>query len=327
MIRFLHPWLLLGLLLVPLFLLWRRRRKPATLPLPALEDVAGMPRTLRARLSAVPDVLRIAAVCLLVVALARPQSGAREIQVVSEGIDIMLAIDVSGSMKAEDFRPNNRLHVAKEVAKQFVSGRTGDRIGLVVFAARSFTQCPLTTDYPVLLGLIDRVDFGMIEDGTAVGLALANATNRLKGSPGKSKVVILLTDGRNNAGNIDPLTAADVARAMGVRVYTIGAGVEGEALYPVDDPVFGRRYVRMPSEVDEKTLREIAKRTGGLYFRATDAQALAQIYQKIGDLEKSRIETREYVQYSELGAYLAIPALALVVLEIVLAASVFLRVP
>jgi len=327
MIRLLHPWILLALLLVPAFLVWKRRRKPAALPLPALDAVPGMPCTWRSRLASVPEALRIIALCLLVVALSRPQSGEREIQVVSEGIDIMLAIDISGSMKAEDFRPNNRLHVAKEVAKQFVSGRTGDRIGLVVFAARSFTQCPLTTDYPVLIGLIDRVDFGMIEDGTAVGLALANATNRLKGSHAKSKVVILLTDGRNNAGNIDPLTAADVAAALGVRAYTIGAGVEGEALYPVNDPVFGRRYQRMPSQVDDETLGEIARRTGGLYFRATDAEALAQIYTRIGELEKTRVETREYVQYSELGAFLAIPAIVLVVLEIVLAATVLLRVP
>lgn len=327
MIRFLYPWLLLGLLLVPAFLLWRRRRRAAALPLPALDEVSEMPRTMRVRLAGIPEWLRVMALCLLVVALARPQSGEREIQVVSEGIDIVLAVDISGSMKAEDFRPNNRLHVAKEVAKQFVQGRTGDRIGLVVFAARSFTQCPLTTDYSVLLGLIDRVDFGMIEDGTAVGLALANATNRLKASPAKGKVVILLTDGRNNAGNIDPLTAADVARALGVRVYTIGAGVEGEALYPVNDPVFGRRYVRMPSQVDDAMLEEIARRTGGLYFRAADAEALAQIYRRIGELEKTRVETREYVRYSELGAFLAIPALALIVLEIVLAATVFLRVP
>jgi Ca-activated chloride channel family protein len=326
-IRLLYPWVLAGLLLIPALILWRRRRRPPALPLPALADVPGMPRTLRARLAGLPSVLRLVALGLLVVALARPQSGEREIQVISEGIDIMLVLDTSGSMKAEDFKPNNRLYVAKEVAKQFISGRTGDRIGLVVFSARSFTQCPLTTDYPVLLNLIDHVDFGMIEDGTAIGLALANATGRVRGGPGKSKVVILLTDGRNNAGNIDPLTSADAAQALGVRVYTIGAGVEGEALYPVDDPVFGRRYVRMPSQVDDETLGEIARRTGGLYFRATDSEALARIYRKIDDLEKTKVETREYVRYSELGAMLAIPALILLLAEIALGATVFLKVP
>lgn len=300
--RFAEPWFLLLLLLIPLLAVWRwrfRRRDPAVL----FADAAGWfgGTTWRTRLDRLLRLAPWAALGLLAVALARPQSGTREIDVRSEGIDIVVVIDASGSMRAEDFQPNNRLYVARQVASQFVEGRTGDRIGVVVFAGEAFTQCPLTLDQGVLNELINSIDFGIQPDATAIGSAIATAVNRLRKSEARSKVVILLTDGRNNAGAIDPLTAADAAAALGVRIYTIGVGVQGEAPYPVDDPLFGRRYVRQPSEVDDATLRKIADKTGGLYFRATSSEALKAIYGRIDKLEKTTVQTREYVNYSDLG--------------------------
>lgn len=264
---------------------------------------------------------------LLVVALARPRFGQKEVEVTSEGIDIVLALDISGSMKAEDFQPHNRLYVAKEEAKKFVRGRSTDRIGLVVFASNSYTQCPLTTDYDVLERLIDEVDFGDIKDGTAIGMAIANGVNRLKDIPGKSRIIVLLTDGRNNAGTIDPVTAAELARSLQVRVYAIGAGAMEEAPYPVDDPVFGRRYVNLPAQVDDAALTRIAEITGGEYFRATDAEALDRIYGQIDQLEKTQVETREWTNYSEVGSYLAIPVLLLILLEGLLGSTILRRLP
>jgi Ca-activated chloride channel homolog len=264
---------------------------------------------------------------LAVLALARPQAGTREIDVKSEGIDIVLAVDASGSMKAEDFKPNNRLFVAKEVAAQFVDGRQGDRIGIVVFAGEAFTQCPLTLDYGILKELIGAIDFGIEPDGTAIGMAIANSVNRLRRSEAKSKVVILLTDGINNSGAIDPLTAAEAASALNIKIYTIGVGVEGEAPYPVDDPVFGRRYVRMPSDVDDEALGKIAERTGGLYFRATSPEALREIYARIDRLEKTKVETREYVDYSDLGPELTVWAAALLTLTVLAGATFLSRLP
>jgi Ca-activated chloride channel family protein len=249
----------------------------------------------------------------LVFALARPQTGAARVEVKSEGIDIVLALDISGSMRAEDFKPNNRLYVAKDVAKRFVEGRVGDRIGLVVFAGGAYTQCPRTMDYSILQSLLDQVDFGQVPDGTAIGMALATSVNRLRQAEGQSRIVILLTDGQNNAGEIDPITAAEAARALGVKVYTIGAGTDGPARIPVDDPVFGRRYVTIDASVDEESLAEIARLTDGRYYRATSAEALAAIYGEINQMEKTEAETVEYIQYNEKGPLLALfAALALV---------------
>jgi Ca-activated chloride channel family protein len=270
--------------------------------------------------------LELIGLILTVLILARPQTGVKEREVVSEGIDIVLALDISGSMRAMDFQPN-RLTAAKEVAKRFIAGRQGDRIGLVVFSADSFTQCPLTLDYGVLSDLIDQVDFGMIADGTAIGMGLANAANRLRESPGKSKVVILLTDGVNNAGRVDPITAAGLAKALGIRVYTVGAGVEGEAPYPVDDPVFGRRTVMMRSTIDEDVLRRIAAATGGEFFRARDEGTLAAIYDRISELEKTKVETREYVRYDEIGPFLLLPAFVLIGIIMLLESTFLLKVP
>ncbi|MCB9462925.1 MAG: VWA domain-containing protein [Candidatus Eisenbacteria bacterium] len=245
----------------------------------------------------------------------------------SEGIDIVLAIDISSSMKAEDFQPKNRLHVAKEEAKKFVAGRKTDRIGLVVFASNSFTQCPLTTDYAVIDRLIDEIDFGDIQDGTAIGMAIANGVNRLKDVEAKSRVLIVLTDGRNNAGTIDPLTAAELAHSLGVRVYTIRVGDQDEAPFPVEDPVFGKHYVSMPAQVDEETLTQIADITDGKYFRATDAESLAGIYSRIDALEKTVVETREWVNYSDVGTRFLLPALGLLLLELITGLAFLRRLP
>ena len=267
------------------------------------------------------------ALVLLVVALARPRSGESEVKVNSEGIDIVLALDISSSMKAEDFQPLNRLHVAKREADRFVSGRTSDRIGLVVFAANAYTQCPLTTDYDVLHRLIEEIQFGDIRDGTAIGMAIANGVNRLKDTEGSSRVLILLTDGQNNQGTVDPVTAAELAHSLGVRIYTIGVGALDEAPYPVEDPVFGKNYVYVPAQVDEETLTQIAEITGGEYFRATDAEALAQIYDRIDAMETVEVEMREWVNYSEFGSYLMFPVLLLVLGELVLGATILRRLP
>ncbi|GAB4318652.1 MAG: VWA domain-containing protein [Candidatus Zixiibacteriota bacterium] len=322
--RFDQPWFLLALVLVAagLALLWWRRdrgRPVASYSNLGLLEKGGT--TIRSRAWWVPTALRVLALVLMVVAIARPQSGTSSREITSEGIDIMLVLDVSGSMKAEDFRPNNRLYVAKQVIRDFVEGRSNDRIGLVVFAAQSFTQCPLTLDYDVLTGFLDEIDFGMIEDGTAIGMALANAINRLRDSDAKSKVVILLTDGVNNRGEIDPLTAAQMAKALGIKVYTIGAGKPGNALYPVEDPVFGKRYVYIPNEIDEDVLQQIAQLTGGRYYRAQSEQMLDKVYQEISMLEKTEVKIKEYVQYRELFSYFAIAALACVVIGGVLSTT------
>ena len=267
------------------------------------------------------------ALLLLIVAFARPRSGTQYVDVKSEGIDIMLVADVSSSMQAEDFKPYNRLYVAKEEMKKFVGRRLNDRIGLVIFARYSFTQCPLTTDYSVLLNFIDMADFGMVEDGTAIGMALANSINRLRDSDAKSKVIILLTDGENNAGEIDPITAANLAATFGVKVYTIGAGKPGNAMYPYQDPIFGKRYVYQPTKIDEKSLREIADRTGGKYFRARSEKELDDIYTAIDQMEKTEVKSSSHVQYRELFQYFTYGGLLLLVLEAVLAGTVFRKLP
>jgi Ca-activated chloride channel family protein len=275
-------------------------------------------------------IFRLVSITLLVFTLARPQTGQAKEIIKGEGIDIVLVLDVSGSMAAEDFQPKNRLEAAKDVIHEFVAGREYDRIGLVVFARQSFTQVPLTLDYDVLLDLLDQIRLGPemgLEDGTAIGIAIANATNRLKDSTANSKVVILLTDGVNNAGQIDPATAAQIARTLGVRIYTIGAGRPGNAPYPVQDPIFGKHYVNLPSELDEDSLRQIAEISGGLYFRATDSQALHQIYQRISEMEKTEVEVRRYTRYRELAYFFALPALGFILIEILLTNTVFRKIP
>lgn len=292
-------YLFLLLFLVPVigWYVWRRRDQQASLHVSDTTVLARQPRSLRVWLIHVPFALRVLTITLLSIALARPQLSNRWQSQSTEGIDIMMALDVSGTMLAEDLKPN-RLEAAKEVATDFVINRPNDNIGLVVFAGESFTQCPLTTDHAVLVNLFQSVKFGLIDDGTAIGLGLANSVNRMKDSPTKSKVIILLTDGSNNRGDITPQTAAEIAKTYGIRVYAVGVGSYGQARVPVQTP-YGTQYMMMDSEFDEGTLQGIARTTGGEYFRATDNKSLKRIYEQIDQLEKSKIRVREYSKRSE----------------------------
>ncbi len=289
---------LLALLPVLFWLRYARGRPSAAIRYSSVDDVraaAGSGGTLAAL---VPPTLRALALTAFVVALARPQTGIATENVLTEGIDIVLVLDVSSSMLAEDLEPN-RLEAAKAVAADFVSGRRNDRMGLVAFAGQAFTQAPLTFDYGVVQSLLGELDVGMIEDGTAVGMGLATAVKRLQASPAESKVVILLTDGRSNRGEIGPVTAAQMAEALGVRVYTIGAGSRGTARVPVPDAFGGTRYVTVQVDIDEPTLQEVAELTGGRYFRATDTESLASIYAEIDELERTEVEVENFTRYTE----------------------------
>ena len=327
--RFAEPWYLL--LLIPFGLVWvlvarRRRWEPPELPVPGL-GALPRPRGSRVLLARFTPWFLPIATFLLAVAAARPQAGQETREIVSQGIDIMLAIDVSGSMRCEDFRPQNRLYVAKAVAKQFVRGRTQDRIGLIAFAGRSELISPLTLDYDGLAGLIEGIDFGQLPDGTAVGSAIAQGAQRLRQTKGKSRVLILLTDGINNAGAVDPVTAARLAAAVGVRIYAVGAGTLGQAPYPIDDPVLGRRYVWVRSDVDEPTLRAVATLTGGRYFRATSAELLARVYRDIDSMEPSQVEMRSYTRWAEIGPGFLGLGIALLALDLLLGATLLRRYP
>ena len=317
------PWLLGLAALLPLALwAWRRTGRPATLHFPALWMLARVGAGRRAHWRWLLVALRLAAALLVVVALARPQMGKAESRVFSEGVDIMLAVDVSGSMLAEDFTVNgqraNRLDAVKSVVREFVAARPQDRIGLVLFAARPYTQAPLTLDHGWLLQNLERAKVGMLEDGTAVGSALATAVNRLEPSTSKSRIVVLLTDGQSNAGKVMPAQAAEAAKTLGFRVYTIGAGTRGVAPYPATD-LFGNKVYRpMQVDIDEETLKKIATETGGRYFRATDTESLHNVYAEIDQLEKSPAEEPRYTDYEEMAAWLAGPALLLLLAEVVL---------
>ena len=312
-------WLLLLLLPMTAWYVYRQLRGGAAIRISSVAGVAGAPRTWRYYGRHLPFVLRCGAVALLVVALARPRTVEYDSRTNAEGIDIVLAIDVSGSMLARDFRPD-RITAAKEVAASFVADRIGDRIGLVVFAGEAYTQSPLTTDKGTLQTLLGRVRSGLVEDGTAIG-------NRLRESDAKSKVVILLTDGENNAGQIAPLTAAGIAEAQGIRVYTIGVGTQGKAPYPFVD-MFGQVSYRMAEvKIDEKTLREMAEATGGRYFRATDKAKLEAIYEEIDRLEKSEVEISEFTLYHEEFVRWVLAALVLLAAEFLLSHFVFRKIP
>jgi Ca-activated chloride channel family protein len=325
---FAYPLVLWCLIIIPVlgFVYRRRRRQMVTeLTFSSLQPFDHMPRSLREVLRDVPFGLRLTALALLIIALARPQAVSSRENVSTEGIDIVLLLDISGSMLAEDFSPN-RLVAAKQVADEFVDGRVNDRIGLVIFSAESFTQCPLTTDYPVLKSLLKEVKNGMIADGTAIGLALANGVNRLKDSKAKSKVMILLTDGVNNRGEIDPITAAKIAATYNIRVYTVGVGAQGEAPYPVETP-FGIQRRLIPVDLDEKTLTAVADMTGGKYYRATDNKKLKAIYKEIDQLERSKIEVTAYKRYSELFYGWLAAGLVALLLEVALAGTVLRKIP
>lgn len=321
-----YLWLLGILPVLVAYYVWRQLKGGASLRISSVSGVADAPKTVRYWLRHVPFALRIIALALLIVALARPQGVEENARTNTEGIDIVLAIDVSGSMLARDFKPD-RITAAKEVAGDFIADRTGDRLGLVVFAGEAFTQSPLTTDQGTLQTLLGRIRSGLIEDGTAIGNGLATAINRLRESDAKSKVVILLTDGVSNRGEIAPLMAAEIAAAQGIRVYTIGVGSEGMAPYPAVD-MFGQiTFVQQKVEIDEKTLEQIASMTGGRYFRATDKSKLQAIYDEINRLEKSRVEVTEHLSYHELFLAWLLAALALLAAELLLSTLLLKRIP
>ncbi len=327
-ITFANPDLLyLLFILIPIiaWYVYRQYKYHPSLQVSGLKAFEGISGSFRNVMRHVLFGLRMLAIALLIVALARPQSVNKWKNETTEGIDIMLALDISGSMLAQDFTPD-RLEASKDVAIQFISGRPNDRIGLVVFSGESFTQCPLTTDHAVLINLFKEVKSGMIEDGTAIGLGLATAVNRLKDSKARSKVIILLTDGVNNRGEIDPLTAAEIAKSYGIRVYTIGMGSRGTAPYPVQTP-FGIQYQNMKVEIDEGVLKEIANLTDGEYFRATDNSKLEQIYHEIDQLEKSKIDVKEYSSKSEEFYLFAAAAALLLLIELLLRNTWMKQIP
>ena len=322
-IEFAHPGFFWLFLTIPLIVAWyvcKQRQLQGTLGVPSLRSFA-IKKSNMARFRHVGIVLRSLAIAAIVVALARPQSSLSWQDSTTEGIDIMIASDISGSMLAEDFKPN-RLEAGKNIAIDFIRNRPDDRIGLVIFSGESFTQCPLTIDHDVLINVFADIKNGMIEDGTAIGMGLATAVNRLRTSTAKSKVVILLTDGSNNSGSIPPITAAEIAKQFGVRVYTVGLGTNGYAPYPVPTPM-GIQYQRMKVDIDEGTLSKIANITGGKYFRATNNETLRQIYTQIDKLEKAKIDVTQYRRKTEMFLPWALIALGLLSLEFLLKNTLF----
>lgn len=328
MFRFEDPAVLGLLLLLPVVFWIRGRRgtRSASIRYSAVGAVRASQAAPIRWATSVPPALRACALAAFVVALARPQTGITTENVLTEGIDIVMVLDVSSSMLAEDLEPN-RLEAAKRVGADFVAGRRNDRIGLVAFAGQAFTQAPLTFDYDVVVSLLGELEIGMIEDGTAVGMGLATAVKRLQASPAESKVVVLLTDGRSNRGEIGPVTAAQMAQALGIRVYTIGAGSQGTARVPVADPLGGTRYANMRVDIDEPTLRSVAETTGGRYFRATDTESLQEVYAEIDELERTEIEVENFTQYAEQFPLPLGLGFLLLMAELALAQTVLRRLP
>ena len=299
-LQFANPWGFLWLLLVPVGFWMIKKFRVATMLYTVTKRFEKTPVSFRVKLWRLLPYLWALVIVLFSFAAARPRAGQDVEKVFTEGIDIVIASDISSSMLAVDFKPKNRIEASKAEAENFIKGRENDRIGLVIFASKAFPQCPLTIDHEIVLSLLRQIKVGMIEDGTAIGDAIITAANRLRRSKAKSKVIILLTDGRNNTGQVEPSTAAQAAAALGIKIYTIGMGKLGKALYPVQDH-FGRtRYVPMDVEIDEPTLQAIAQITGGKYFRATDTEKLRKIYREINQMEKTKIETRRFKRYKEL---------------------------
>ena len=327
-IKFAYPIILWFLLFIPAIAYWYWKKKNKVSPdfnFSSLKIFNRSPKTYKEKLAEIPVWLRILSLAFFIIAAARPQSFSSGENIYTEGIDIAMVLDISGSMLAEDFKPN-RVDAAKKVIDDFIAGRTNDKIGLVVFSGESFTQCPLTIDYSVLRNLLKEIHTGMIQDGTAIGNAIANGVNRLKDSKAKSKVMILLTDGVNNAGEIDPLTAAQIAQKFGIRIYTVGVGTIGEAPYPFQTP-FGIRYQMVPVEIDENILKQISETTGGKYFRATDNRKLVQIYDEIDRLEKTRVEVTSYRNARELFYGWAFVGLFLLLADVGLSRTYLRRLP
>jgi Ca-activated chloride channel family protein len=327
-IQFADEYFLWGFILIPILItiyIFRQKKGYSSLRLSTLNALTEAPRSWKNYLRHLPFIFRIFGISALILVMARPQSTSSWENVATEGIDIVLALDISGSMLAEDFKPN-RLEASKDVAMEFIAGRPDDRMGLVVFSAESFTQCPLTTDHAVLMNLFQDIKSGMIKDGTAIGLGLANAVSRLKDSKAKSKVVILLTDGVNNQGEIAPITAAEIAQTFDIRVYTVGVGTIGTAPYPFKT-AFGVQYQNIEVKIDEEVLQEIANMTDGRYFRATNNQKLKEIYQQIDELEKSKIEVREFSRKTEEYLWWALIAGFFLLFEAVLRVTIFKNNP
>ncbi|OFY13984.1 MAG: aerotolerance regulator BatA [Bacteroidetes bacterium GWF2_29_10] len=325
---FANPEYFLFLLLVPLFVyfrFFRKTKKQVAFNYPDVQELTKIKKSFKIRLIPSLDILRYLAIVFIIISLARPQTKLSRSETAIEGIDIVIALDISSSMLAEDFKPN-RLEASKDVATQFIDGRNNDRVGLVVFSGESFTQCPLTTDKVVLKNLFSGIKCGMIEDGTAIGSGLATAVSRLRNSSAKSKVIILLTDGVNNRGVIAPSTAAEIARSMGVRVYTIGVGTYGMAPYPFQTP-FGIQYQNVEVEIDEGILKEISKMTGGTYYRANNKNKLKEIYSEIDKLEKSKIEVTEFHRKKELFLTFLLIGFLFLVIEVILKYTYLKKLP
>lgn len=328
-IEFAYPAFLYALVLVPLMLawyLWRGRKSSAPMKLSGFENLDERIGSSKVWLRHLLALFRMVVISLIIIVLARPQSSNQWEQVTTEGIDIVLCMDVSGSMRAMDFKPN-RLEASKNVGIEFVNARQDDRFGLVVFAGESFTQCPLTTDRAVVVNFLKEISFGVIEDGTAIGMGLATAVNRIKESKADSKVIILLTDGVNNRGDVGPVTAAEIASGLGIRVYTIGVGSKGTAPIPVQD-MFGRTITRdMPVEIDEEVLGKIAETTGGTYFRATDNNKLREIYQEIDQMEKTRLDIKHFSKNKEEYFPFLLAAMIILLVEVLLRYTIFRTIP
>lgn len=326
--RFEDPWFLILFLIIP-YLVWKRKEQ-GTISYSSLEILQNIRAIQVGFLSTIPLVLRLFAISLFIMALARPQEGHKRTEILSMGVDIMLALDTSGSMKALDFIQNDkrdtRLTMVKDVVSKFIENRTNDRMGMVVFGSEAYTQCPLTLDQNILQSFLRKLDIGMAGDSTAIGSAIGIAVKRLKDLKSDSKLIILLTDGRNNAGNLAPLQAAQTAKAFGIKIHTIGVGTRGKAPFLVNS-IFGQRYVYQEVDIDEDTLKEISKITGGQYFRATDLESLKLIYKKIDQMEKSEVKIFDHSEYTELFHYFLIPAILILFLEVTLSNTLFRRLP
>ena len=328
--RFEDPWLLLFLLMVPFLAIRGKGKLQATISYSSIDTLQAIRSARVEILSILPLVLRMIGISLLVLALARPQEGHKSTEILSVGVDIMLALDTSGSMQALDFikeeKRDTRLAMVKDVVSQFIENRPNDRMGMVVFGSEAYTQCPLTLDQGILQSFLSKLDIGMAGDSTAIGSAIGIAVKRLKDLESKSKVIILLTDGRNNAGNLPPLQAAQTAKAFGIKIHTIAVGTHGKAPFLVNS-IFGQRYVYQQVDIDENTLKKISDLTGGQYFRATDLESLKAIYKQIDEMEKSEVKVIDHSEYTELFHYFLIPGLLLLLLEIGLSNTVLRRIP
>jgi len=328
--RFEDPWLLLFLLMVPFLAIRGKGKLQATISYSSIDTLQAIRSARVEMLSILPLVLRMIGISLLVLALARPQEGHKSTEILSVGVDIMLALDTSGSMQALDFikdeKRDTRLAMVKDVVSQFIENRPNDRMGMVVFGSEAYTQCPLTLDQGILQSFLSKLNIGMAGDSTAIGSAIGIAVKRLKDLESKSKVIILLTDGRNNAGNLPPLQAAQTAKAFGIKIHTIAVGTHGKAPFLVNS-IFGQRYVYQQVDIDENTLKKISDLTGGQYFRATDLESLKAIYKQIDEMEKSEVKVIDHSEYTELFHYFLIPGLLLLLLEIGLSNTVLRRIP